>query len=72
MMQMRLGQVRLVVYNILGQEVKVLVDHALPAGRHYVAWNGRERSGRRVASGVYFIAITAGEFQQSRKMLLLK
>ncbi|MBI4553581.1 MAG: T9SS type A sorting domain-containing protein, partial [Candidatus Latescibacteria bacterium] len=64
--------VRLVVYNILGQEVKVLVDQVMPAGYHQVVWDGTNRSGQRVASGVYVYAIQAGSFRQSRKMALVK
>lgn len=58
---------RLVVYDMLGREVAVLVDGYRLAGVHEVVWDGAA-----TASGVYFYRMTAGEFGQTRKMLLLK
>jgi hypothetical protein len=66
------SQVRLVVYNILGQQVRVLVEGLQLTGLHWVTWDGRGDNGQRVGSGIYLYRITAGEFSQSRKMLLLK
>lgn len=60
------------VFNILGQRVKALVDAMQPAGRHQITWDGTDSNGNRVSSGVYFYRITAGEFTESKKMLLLK
>jgi subtilisin family serine protease len=68
----RAGQVKLSVYDLLGREVKRLVDGRLEAGNHAVIWNGKDESGRSAGSGVYFYAIRAGGFSQSRKMTLLK
>lgn len=65
--------VKLVVYNILGQEVIRLIDNeAMAAGFHQVTWNGRNAAGHGAATGVYFYRIQAGEFTQARKMLLVK
>lgn len=66
------GQTRLMVYNILGQLVTTLVDGTLQAGAHSVIWDGRNRSGNRVATGVYFYVVTSGQHQSSKKLLLLK
>ncbi|MEW5994903.1 MAG: T9SS type A sorting domain-containing protein, partial [Candidatus Zixiibacteriota bacterium] len=66
------GHVKLEVYNILGQRVTVLTDEVLPAGPHTVVWNGRNRRGRTVASGVYLYRLTAGGRSFTRKMVLLK
>lgn len=66
------GPVTLSVYDLLGREVKRLVDSQMEAGKHTVIWDGKDASGRSVASGVYFYAIRAGSFSQSRKMTLLK
>jgi len=68
----RRAKVHLDIYNILGQRVAVLVDETMPAGRHTVQWGGRDKSGRRAASGIYFYRLKAGEFTETRKMLLLK
>jgi hypothetical protein len=60
------------IYNPQGQVVKVLERGALEAGPHAVRWGGRNTSGERVASGVYFYKIEAGPFSATRKMLVLR
>jgi len=62
----------LTVYNIHGQEVTTLVDHTLPAGDHVVQWHGRNQRSQAVATGVYFYRLTAGSYQETRKMLMVK
>jgi len=64
--------VSLKVYNILGQEVRTLVDKKQLPGYYSVEWDGEDSSGRDLASGVYIYRIQAGEFVQSRRMILLK
>jgi NCAIR mutase (PurE)-related protein len=70
--------VRMVVYNLLGQEIATLYDAGTVAGTHRVTWDGRDRAGRVVAAGLYLIRFTAtgmegGErFSQMGKMLLVK
>ena len=59
------GHVRLVVYDARGTEVAVLVDEHQPAREHVVAWDGRDRTGQRVASGIYFCRFEAGEHGES-------
>jgi len=66
------GHVTLKVYNILGQEVAVLVDGELTAGPHQAVWDGTDESGQAVTSGVYFYRITTESASQTRKMLLMK
>ncbi len=66
------SEVRLRVFNILGEVVAELVTGRQAAGEYSVEWNGINRAGRPVASGVYFYRIEAGEFTASKKMLLLK
>ena len=65
-------QVKLVIYNVLGQEIRTLVNAFQPAGRYRVVWNSKDEFGRSVSSGVYFYQITAGKFTNTRKMLILK
>jgi hypothetical protein len=64
--------VKLTIYNLLGQKVKVLVDKHQSAGYKTVHWDGKDERGDDVASGIYFYRIQAGEFMQAKKMLLLK
>jgi hypothetical protein len=66
------GEIKLSVFNILGQEVKLLVDGRLEAGHHAVVWDGRDNSGTSVSSGIYFYRLKAGEFMARKKMILLK
>ena len=66
------GPVRLLVFNQMGQRVKVLVDGERAWGRHQVVWEGADEGGRLVASGVYFARLeTAGE-ARNLKMVLLR
>lgn len=64
--------ITLEVYNIAGQKVATLVDGTLEAGEHTVQWHSRDQSGTPVASGIYLYRLTAGEFTDSKKMILLK
>ena len=66
------GLVRIAIYNLLGQEVRVLVDEKKNAGSFTATWDGTDALGRRVASGVYLYRLLAGDFAASRRMLLLK
>jgi len=64
--------VRMNVYNMRGQLIRTLVDELKSEGSYQVQWDGLDNSGRRVSSGVYFYRIVAGEFSQTRKMVILK
>jgi hypothetical protein len=65
-------KVRLVIYNILGQVARVIVDEALPAGYHQFTWDGTNARGDKMASGIYLYSLEAGKTQLIRKMLLAK
>ena len=66
------GPAKLEIYNILGQRVAVPIDGVLSAGVYSANWNGKDESGRTVPSGMYFYRLTAGEFTQIKKMVLMK
>jgi len=66
------SRVTLKIYNLMGQEVTALTDNWFHIGSHSVVWNGKDHRGRLVGSGVYFYTIQAGEFMESRKMILLR
>lgn len=68
----RTSDVRLDIYNILGQRVTRLVNEKLSAGDYVADWNGYDRAGRTVASGIYFYRLKAGDFVETRRMVLLK
>ncbi|HUU28682.1 MAG TPA: choice-of-anchor D domain-containing protein [archaeon] len=64
--------VTLNVYNIRGQLVRTLVNEVKSAGFYQVQWNGEDNRGRKITSGIYIYRIQAGDFVQTRKMVLLK
>jgi PKD repeat protein len=66
------GNVTLVIYNVIGQKVRVLVDAYESAGFRQVTWDGTDQSGREVASGVYFYELATDGFSQIRKMVKLR
>ncbi|MCA9753324.1 MAG: S8 family serine peptidase, partial [Gemmatimonadetes bacterium] len=64
--------VSIAVYDVAGKLVRTLVNGVQPVGRHVAIWDGRDASGSRVASGVYFTRMDAGEFSDVKKVTLLK
>jgi len=60
------------VFNVLGAEVRALVDQHQKANTYQATWDGKDADGKSVASGVYFCTMEAGEFSQSTKMVFLK
>jgi M6 family metalloprotease-like protein len=64
--------VTLTVYDAGGRAIATLIDATRPAGVNEVGWDGRGASGERVASGVYFYRLEAGDKVLTKKMLLLK
>lgn len=65
-------QVKLAIYNILGQKVKVLVDEYQNYGYKSVTWDGKDNQSKELATGIYFYRIEAGSFVQTKKMLMMK
>jgi len=68
----RPAPVRLAIYSLSGQQLRVLLDHAMPAGIHHTTWNGADARGRPVASGVYLFRLTTPTTTHTTKALLLK
>ncbi|MGO9481260.1 MAG: FlgD immunoglobulin-like domain containing protein [Candidatus Kryptoniota bacterium] len=70
------AQVTLIIYDILGRQVRTLVNGELGSGQHSTVWNGMDDHGTTAASGVYFVRFTArsrdGIKQFSSKILMLK
>jgi hypothetical protein len=65
-------EVSLVIYNVLGQKVRTLVEREKQNGPVTVSWDGRDDGRRDLSSGIYFYRLQAGEFSQTRRMVLLK
>ncbi|MDO9575374.1 MAG: right-handed parallel beta-helix repeat-containing protein [bacterium] len=66
------GNVEIAVYNVVGQKVRTLVSAEEKAGYHKVNWDGTNDSGAKVGGGIYFYKITAGEFTNLKKLILLR
>jgi len=66
------GPMGLRVYNLLGQEVRTLVQGRMEAGVYRAAWDGRDDRGRKVGSGVYFLRLESGGASRTARALLLR
>ncbi len=66
------AHVTLTIFNIVGQKVKTLVDELQDAGYKTIHWDGKNDSGNEVSSGIYFYRIQAGDYSQTKRMVLLE
>ena len=66
------SHVKLEVYNLLGRKIASIADRFFESGTHTVNWDGKNFSGEQSASGIYFYRMEAGQFDLTRKMILLK
>ncbi len=57
------------IYNLLGKEIRMLVNQNQPAGYHRVIWDGKDAAGSEVPSGIYLLQIQASDFKMNRKMV---
>jgi hypothetical protein len=65
--------VTLEIYNAIGQKIATLISSdELSAGQYDIVWNGRDDAGRQVSSGMYIYRLSAGDFQATRSMIMLK
>ena len=60
------------IYNILGQEVRMLVDELKEAGRYSTTWDGKDMLGNDVASGIYFCRLQSGRCIETKRIMLLR
>jgi hypothetical protein len=63
------SQVRLDIFDVRGRLLKTLVDNSVPAGRYSIGWDGRDATGQKVASGVYYYRIQTGEWTDTKTMV---
>ena len=66
------GKVKIEIFNIKGEKIRTLVDENKNVGYHSAIWNGKDNSGKTVASGMYFYNMVTNEYHRIRKMILLK
>jgi hypothetical protein len=65
-------RVVLEIYDAGGRLIRDLMNDVIPAGRHDATWDGRDNAGNQAATGVYFVRFTAGNFETTRKVVLIK
>ena len=64
--------VNITIYDIIGRQVKTLVNGSQTVGYKSIQWNATNNAGQPVSVGVYLYSIEAGKFRQTKKMVLLK
>ena len=64
--------VNIIIYDMLGRTVRQLINSTQDAGYKSIHWDGTDSFGNAVSAGVYLYQIKAGEFVQTKKMVLLK
>ncbi len=64
--------VTLKIYDILGREVRELVNRSQKRGHYEVNWDGKNNQGKEVSSGIYFYQLNAGNYKETRKLVLIK
>jgi flagellar hook assembly protein FlgD len=62
----------LTIYNVLGEKVRTLVDKERMPGNYQVNWDGKDEKQEEVASGVYFYKLKVENFEQTKKMILIR
>lgn len=67
-----LSQVKIDVFNVLGQKITTLAEGEYEAGNYSVNWDGTDDFGQAAATGIYFYRMNAGDFQETKKLMLLK
>jgi hypothetical protein len=68
----RSGHITIKIYDILGREIKSIWEETTPSGSYQVFWDGLDKTGQAVASGVYVYRIESRDFSDTRKMILIR
>ena len=66
------GRVVLMIFDVLGRQVRTLVAGERESGYHEVVWDARNDAGKQVSSGIYYYRIVARDFRETRRMLLAR
>jgi flagellar hook assembly protein FlgD len=66
------SDIRLTIYNVLGQKVRTLLNEKMEAGYYSVDWDGRNDLGVQVGSGIYIYRFSADSYHRVQKMILMK
>ena len=66
------GLVNITIYDMMGRQVKTLINGSQTAGYKTIQWNATNNVGQPVSAGLYLYTIQAGDFRETKKMILLK
>jgi|GEM_PF-6909106 len=66
------GHVRVEIFDLQGNAVSLLLSQRLQPGQHIIRWNSRDSRGRRLSSGIYYLKMTAGDFVDVKRVVLLR
>ena len=66
------AHVILEIYNIMGQKVRSLVNEQQPAGQYRIHWDSKDDFGRTALSGIYMLKIKADQYEDTRKMIIIR
>ena len=66
------NHISIIIYDIMGREIKTLMDQVQIKGMHTVDWNGKSENGELVSTGVYLLRFTSNDFSDKKKMVFLK
>jgi hypothetical protein len=66
------GQVKIMIFNIAGEEVEKLVDQQLGAGNYRFSWDGKNSKGETVGNAVYFVVVQTPNGHLTRQVIILK
>jgi hypothetical protein len=66
------SNVSIKIYDLLGNEVRSLLNENKNSGKYNIMWDGRDKNGNQISSGVYFYKIQAGKYSETKKMVFMK
>lgn len=66
------SHVKITVYNILGEQIAILLDDQKEAGNYVITWNGKDGFNKQIPSGIYFYKMEAGNYKKILKMTLVR
>lgn len=66
------SEVEIIIYDLVGKKVAIIMKSTQPSGTHSLQWNGTDQQGNLVPAGIYFYQLRAGDFVQTKKMVLMK
>jgi flagellar hook assembly protein FlgD len=69
---LRKNYIELKIVDLLGRHVRTLIAEEKPPGAHKISWNGLDDNGNRITSGVYLYSLTAEDYTEMRKLLLVR